>query len=368
MITQIQSRLKSLTLAAAAPLLAAGMLTGGMLAGAAPAAGQTNNLESEFDRALGTQSREPQTFAAQYESNFERRIAQLADGDRGRIGVYAVDLTTGKEVSVLADQRFPMASTSKVAIAAVFLAGVDKGRWSLSSEFPLLTRIKSKRFSSQRANTVSNRYVSGQKLIDLMISKSCNSCTDALLHIVGGPGAVNQWMQRTAGISNFELSRDIATLVRDDGEYDPAAWIDERDSASPRAMGLLLAGIYNGRWLTPRSRSVILNAMQATTTGRDRMKAALPVRANLAHKTGTLTRTASDIGFFRLDDGRTIAAAIYVTGQSANLTDEARNKRASRSKRDRRIADITRALYDGYAQQPGQNGGRQWTNGVWTGG
>ncbi len=350
----ILTPLKTLSLAAAASLLAF----------QAPASAQ-NNLEADFDSAFGTQQRAPQTFVAQYQGGFERQIAQLADGNRGRIGVYAVDLTTGKEVSVLADQRFPMASTSKVAVAATFLAGVDQGRWSLSSEYPLLTRIKSKRFSNQRANQVSSRYVSGQELIDLMISKSCNSCTDALLRVVGGPNAVNRWMRNQAGITDFELSRDIATLVRDDGEYDPADWIDPRDSATPRAMGQFLAGVYNGRWLSPRSRQVILNAMQATTTGRDRMKAALPMRANLAHKTGTLTRTASDIGYFRLDDGRTIAAAIYVTGQSPSMKVENGSrsmKLRARSSRDDRIAQITRALYNGYSSEGYRNNGRTWTN------
>jgi beta-lactamase class A len=356
--------LKTLTLAAT------GVAASALLALTTPALAQ-NNLEADFDSAFGTQQRAPQTFAAEYQGGFERVVAQLADGDQGRIGVYAIDLSTGREVSVLADQRFPMASTSKVAVAAVFLAGVDQGRWSLSSEYPLLTRIKSKRFSNQRANQVSNRYVSGQKLIDLMISKSCNSCTDALLRVVGGPEAVNRWMRNTAGIRDFELSRDIATLVRDDGEYDPAAWIDPRDSATPRAMGRFLAGIYNGRWLSRRSNNVILSAMTATTTGKKRMRAALPLRANLAHKTGTLSRTASDIGFFRLDDGRVVAAAIYVTGQSPSMKAENGNrslKLRARSSRDGRIAQITRALYDGFSQEARRGGGRVWTNAEQSGG
>ena len=50
---------------------------------------------------------------------------------------------------------------------------------------------------------------------------------------------VNAYM-RHAGIEGFDLTRDIATLVRDDGEYDPASMIDRRDSATPRAMGQLL--------------------------------------------------------------------------------------------------------------------------------
>lgn len=317
---------------------------------AMPSAAHAQYIEvaADFDATLGTEVRTPDDFVAIYDTNLERRVALAANGAKGRIGVYAVDLTTGEEISVLADQRFPLASTSKVAIAATFLAGVDEGRFSLTSEYPLLIRQRSARFSSARAPVKEGNYIPAHEHLGLMISKSCNSCTDALLRVVGGPKAVNEWMQE-AGFTEFELTRDIATLVRDDGEYDPVDGIDRRDTASPRTMGRLLAGIHGGRWLSPRSRAVLLQAMEETTTGRRRMNAVLPDSAALAHKTGTLSRTASDIGIFRLPDGRPIVASIYVTGQSANLVDEARNKRRARAQRDARIAEITRALYEGFA-------------------
>ena len=314
-----------------------------MAATAAPATAQSGrtDLEAAFDSALGTQLRKPQTYRADYTSPFEREIAMLADGAQGRIGVYAMDLSTGREVGVLEDQRFPMASTSKVAIAAVYLAGVDAGRWTLQSEWRLPRR--------------GGKYISAQRHIDLMISKSCNACTDALLQAVGGPQAVNRWM-RQAGIVDFELTRDIASLVRQDGRTDPASSIVLADSATPRAMGRFLAGIYQGRWLSPQSRRVILDAMAATTTGKDRMRSALPLSARLANKTGTLSRTASDIGIFHTPDGRTIVAAVYVTGQSMSLASENGNrgrKLQARRMRDGRIASITRALYNGFAQSGG---------------
>ena len=329
-----------------------------------PALAQADDLESSFDSAFGTDLREPESFAAVYADGFEERIAQLADGSNGRIGVYAVDLATGEEISVLGDMRFPMASTSKVAVAAAFLAGVDAGRWHLTNEYPLLIPVRSQKFSSDRAPVKQGNTVPAHELLSLMISKSCNSCTDALLKVVGGPEAVNRWMRVEAGIKDFELSRDIATLVRDDGEYDPVEWIDPRDSATPRAMGHLLAGLYQGRWLSEESRNVLIAAMEETTTGRNRMNAALPDAANLAHKTGTLSRTASDIGIFRLADGRAIAAAIYVTGQSANLVDERVNKRTARKKRDARIAEITEALYRGFSAKAGLIGDptRDWAS------
>ena len=302
----------------------------------ANAQNQQPDFESSFDSAFGTEMRSPTSFEAIYASNFEQQIADLADGSRGRIGVYAVDLSSGEEISVLADMRFPMASTSKVAVAAAFLAGVDNGKFSLTSEFPLLIPIRSKKFSSDKAPVKNGKYLPAHELISLMISKSCNSCTDALLKVVGGPDAVNSWVSKETGIEDFELSRDIATLVRDDGEFDPVEWVDPRDSATPRAMGQLLTGLYQGKWLSAESRDLLMAAMEQTTTGRRRMNAALPMEASLAHKTGTLSRTASDIGIFRLADGRAVAAAIYVTGQSANLADERRNKRTARKRRDAR--------------------------------
>lgn len=305
---------------------------------------------SSFDSMFGTQERTPKSFEAIYETGFEKRIALLADGDRGRIGVAAIDLATGQEISILGDQRFPMASTSKIAIAATFMEGVEQGRWSLTSEFPLLVPVSSKKYSSARAPVRNGDYMPASQLIEIMITRSSNSATDALLQAVGGPRAVNDWMRR-AGIGEFELTRDIATLVRDDGEHDPANHIDRRDSASPRAMVELLSGLYQGKWLNTQSRRVIIGAMERCVTGKRRIPALIPGAATVAHKTGSLNNTSSDIGIIRAPDGRAMALAIYVTGQG------------TRGEREARIAQIARGIYDGYVNQPANDNGRVWANG-----
>lgn len=308
-----------------------------MLAAWAPAFAQDQlaSFETSFDDTLGTQLRAPRDYTPRVDTVLEQRIAQLAESSRGRIGVAAIDLVSGHEVSILGDQRFPMASTSKIAIAATFLEGVDKGRWSLTSEFPLLLPVQSRPFSSAAAPVRRGQYMSALQLIDLMITRSSNPATDALLAAVGGPAAVNEWARR-AGIAEFELTRDIATLVRDDGEFDPASHIDGRDSATPRAMVQLLSGIHQGRWLSPASRNVLVGAMERCRTGTRRIPAMMPETVTVAHKTGSLNNTSSDVGILTMPDGRAIALAIYVTGQG------------SRDSRERRIASIARAIYDGY--------------------
>jgi beta-lactamase class A len=314
------------------------------LAAAAVAPAQAQTFEAAFDSALGTDVRAPRDFTPDYSNPLVAQIAQIADGSNGRIGVAAIDLSTGHEVAILGDQPFPMASTSKIAIAATYLEGVDQGRWSLTSEFPLMIPVASRPFSSAVAPVRPGQYMSARDLIELMITRSSNTATDALLAAVGGPAVVNDWARR-AGIQNFNLSRDIATLVRDDGEVNPAVQIDIRDSATPRDMARLLAGLYQGRWLSSASRDVIIGAMERCRTGTRRIPALMPDGAVVAHKTGTLSNTASDIGIITAPDGRSIAVAIYVTGQGG------------KANRDAKIASLARAIYDGYGESA-----RQWAN------
>ena len=320
-------------------------LTAALLAplSAAQAAG-TADIEAAFDRTFSAEQRAVTQSAPVYRDSFEAQLARLAEGSQGRIGVAAVDLATGRSLAVLGDQPFPMASTSKVAIAATFLEMVDAGRVRLSDMYPLMVPVPSRKFDGPVAPVRAGDYMTAEALIDLALTKSSNPATDALLAAVGGTAAVNGWMRRT-GNTGMRIDRDIATLVRDDGAVNPATTIDERDSATPNAMVRLLAGLYQGHWLSPASRHFLLATMERCQTGKRRIPGLMPQGTVIAHKTGTLSNTASDIGIINTPDGRAIAMAIYVTGQGG------------KPNRDWRIAEIARAIFDGYQQQGGTSMG-----------
>ncbi|HQA17540.1 MAG TPA: class A beta-lactamase [Novosphingobium sp.] len=279
---------------------------------------------------------QPRTFA----SGFEAQLYNAADASNGRIGVAVVDLTSGRTVSVLGDVPFPMASTSKVAIAATFLDGVDKGKWSLDDQFPVMLPVKSAKYSSDNAPVRPGKMMTGRQLIQYALIYSSNSATDGLLAAVGGPQAVNRWLA-SAGVEGMRIDRDIATLVRDDGEYNPATLIDSRDSATPLAMTELLSGLFQGKWLSPSSRAFLLSTMERCETGKRRMRALLPGDARVAHKTGTLNNTASDVGIIQAPDGHAYAVAIYVTGQGG------------KPNRDAKIAAIAQTIYFGNENHQG---------------
>ncbi len=314
-----------------------------------PASARADELQATFDTTFGTEVRAPQTFEAIYANGFQQRIAELADPSRGRIGVAAYDLSTGEEVMVLGDQLFPMASTSKIAVAATYLEMVEQGRFSLTSEFPLMLPVASAKFSSARAPVRQGNYMQAIDLIEIMITRSSNPATDALLAAVGGPAVVNDWVRRQ-GINDFSINRDIATLVRDDGEHDPVRHIDTRDAATPRTMVRLLAGLYRGDFLSEQSRQVLLSSMSRTVTGKRRIPAHMPMEARVSHKTGSLYNTSSDIGLIECPDGRVIAVAIYVTGQG------------TKPAREQKIAAIARALYDGFSVRAQQLPTQNWAS------
>lgn len=292
-------------------------------------------VQSAFDSAFGTERRAPRI----YDTALEKQIAALASADQGRIGVAAVDLSSGQTVQILGDQPFPLASTSKIAIVATFLEGVDKHRWKLTDLYPLMVPVPSRKFEGPVAPVRPGQKLMAQSLIDLALTRSDNQATDALLAAIGGPRVVNDWLRR-AGIRDFRIDRDIATLVRDDGAVDPALTIDQRDSTTPLAMIQLLSGLHQGKWLSDESREVLLGTMQRCVTGKRRIPALLPLDASVAHKTGSLHNTSSDVGIIQTPDGRSMAVAIYVTGQG------------SRSERENRIAALAKAIYDGYSSQP----------------
>ena len=239
-------------------------------------------------------------------SSLEQQLASLVSNTSADVGIAALDLSTGETVSIKGNTPFPMASTVKVAVAALYLAQVDHGRRSLD-------------------DTING--VSARRLMRRMLVHSDNRATDVLLNDLGGPRAVHDWLQDN-GISGLRVDRNIADLLRSKRDL----W-DRRDSSTPVAMIDLLSRIYKAELIKPESRNYLLDLMAQCQTGRNRMKALLPFGTPVEHKTGTLDGLTDDVGFITLPDGRRVAVAIFASGGRD---------------RPRTIAESARAIYDGF--------------------
>lgn len=239
--------------------------------------------------------------------SLEQQLASLVAGKSGEYGIAALDLHTGKTVSLNGDTAFPMASTVKLAVAAAYLSQVDFGRRTLDQS------IGGRRASS---------------LLEAMLIRSDNYATDLLISNLGGPKTVQQWVS-WHGLSGISIDRTIAQLLSDQRDLR-----DTRDSSTPLAMIELLKKIETGNVLKPQSRTYLQMLMARCITGSNRIRALLPAGTRVEHKTGTLTGLTDDVGFITLPDGRRIAIAIFARYGSD---------------RPRGIAEAARAIYDGFA-------------------
>lgn len=276
-----------------------------------------------------------------------QQLTMIAGSSDGRIGIAAADLDTGETIAYAGRNPFPMASTVKVAIAATYLAGVDRGRFNLDQLY-------------RRGRTV----ITARRLMELMLIRSDNGAADMLLHEVGGTEAINAWLKR-AGIRGLRMDRTIAKLVYDDrgrtgrpvqftmpqtpqevaqsltltedGEVDPAFVGDARDTSTPTAMIALLAKLHRGVLLSEHSTQYLFDVMARCVTGSHRIKAMLPAGTAVAHKTGTLAGVSDDVGIISLPNGHRLALAIFAKGMRSVAV------------RDRSIAQVARLLYDRFS-------------------
>ena len=236
----------------------------------------------------------------------EQQLNYLVAGKSADVGIAALDLNSGESISVKGQTPYPMASTVKIAVAAAYLTQVDYGRRSLLDTI-----------GKERA----------RDLMSKMLINSDNRATDALMRDLGGPAAIQSWLD-FHGFTGLQVDRNIAQLLKD-----PRDLWDRRDSSTPMAMVELLRRLDRGNLLSPKSRSILLNFMSQCKTGKNRMRALLPEGTRVEHKTGTLNGLSDDVGFVTLPDGRRIAIAIFTRGGSD---------------RPRTIAETARAVYDGF--------------------
>jgi len=236
----------------------------------------------------------------------ENQLSSLVSGASADVGIAALDLNTGEGLSIKGDTPFPMASTVKVAIAALYLSQVDHHQKTLD-------------------DTIQG--VPVRTLMNKMLIHSDNRAADILFKDVGGPTAVHHWLKQN-DIEGVRVDRTIAQLLADKRDL----W-DRRDSSTPKAMVELLRRIYKGELISPQSRNYLLGVMAKCETGKNRMKWLLPAGTAVEHKTGTLNGLADDVGFITMPDGHRIIVAIFARG-GAN--------------RPQTIAEAARTIYDGF--------------------
>jgi len=291
-------------------------------------------------------------------------MQRIVENFPGRIGVYAEHLESGIAAGVDPDSAYGMASTYKVPILVEMMARVEAGEWSLDMSIDLTVRDQHIGSGLLADLWAPGLTLSLKNLATMMIILSDNSATDMLIDRVGAAEVTAR--MRSLGLEKIRVDRTTLELILDYNgiDYEPVAeaslqeiteyrdqvsmspeevaaarerfYEGPEDMATARDMTALLITIAEGHALKPESCDVILEILERTRTGANRLRGLLPPGTRLAHKTGTIGRILDDVGIIHLPDGLGRVAISVFT-----FADEPDGERAEAA-----IADLARSVYD----------------------
>ena len=242
------------------------------------------------------------------------RLARLERERDARVGVYALDTGTGREVSYRAGERFAYASTIKALAAGAVLSDLTTAELS--------QRLRWTEADLVEYSPVTELHVEDgltvRQVIDAAITVSDNTAGNLLFDVVGGPAALDAALVEDVADATTEV-------VRREPELNTAVPGDPRDTTTPEALATALGEYVLGDALPRADRRLLENTLRRTETGDALIRAGVPRSWRVGDKTGSAAYgTRNDVAILRPPGRAPILLAVLTTHDSAEAaTDDA---------------------------------------------
>lgn len=231
-------------------------------------------------------------------------IKMRSDEFSGEVGIFIKDMWTGKTIRINSEKMFPSASLVKIPIMAAVFQAEEDGLLEFSDEIMLRWRHKVWAKHGLYKKRVGTKYTT-LDLVKRMIITSDNTATNMLVEKLGF-GYINRNFVNF-GLSNTDLRRGIMELKwRKRG-------IDNYTTAED--MAFLLEEIYHKRLVTRKASGKMLDILKMQRVN-DRIPYLLPDNIDIAHKTGSLRDTISDVGIVFTSKGDFIICVLTLNSQN----------------------------------------------------
>jgi beta-lactamase class A len=229
-------------------------------------------------------------------------IADLEQANRVRIGLFAMNVTSGRTVGNRAQESFAVCSTFKAYAAARVLQMIQDGELTLDRRvFVDPADIVA---NSPRTQPRAGGEMTLEKLCQAAVQVSDNTAGNLLLKTIGGPPAVTAFAR--------SISDDRTRLDRWETELNSALPGDPRDTSAPEAIGGGYRDLLTGDALAPAQRQQLEDWMRANETSS--IRAGLPPRWTSADKTGSGDYgSTNDIGVAYGPEGQRVLLSIMTT-------------------------------------------------------
>ncbi|WP_159976257.1 MULTISPECIES: class A beta-lactamase [unclassified Novosphingobium] len=195
----------------------------------------------------------------------------------GRLGAYILDPARGSGVGWRENERFAHCSSFKMSLAAMVLAGAERGEIDLDEVL---------RWSAQDLlshSPVTSGAVDGglpvKALAHATLVTSDNTAANVLLRRFGGPVQLTHFWR--------SLGDTVSRLDRYEPELNQIPAGSEFDTTTPAAMAATVARLLLGDRLSPQGRGTLKSWMIEVETGSDRLRSGFPADWISGDKTGT---------------------------------------------------------------------------------
>jgi beta-lactamase class A len=229
----------------------------------------------------------------------EAQIAGLEQANGVSIGLFAVDLASGRTLTNRAQESFAVCSTFKGYAAARVLQMVEHGELTLDRR--VFVDPADVVANSPRTQPRAGGEMTLDELCQAALQVSDNTAGNLLLKTIGGPQAITAFA-RSIGDGRTRLDRW-------ETELNSAVPGDPRDTSTPEAIGGGYRALLDGDALALAQRQHLQDWMRANETSS--LRAGLPPQWTSFDKTGSGDYgSTNDIGIAAGPDGRRVLLAI----------------------------------------------------------
>ncbi|MFN8493464.1 MAG: serine hydrolase [Caldilineaceae bacterium] len=260
-----------------------------------------------------------------------------------QMGVAVKHLESGEEVTIDADQPFPLCSVFKIPVLVEAFHQMDQGRFTLEDRWEL-TLAEKNLPSGILVFLQDGLMPTVRDLLTLMIIISDNTATDMIMHRLGA-GKVTQYMHEL-GLTDIHVPmtvRDIFNDIMGEAGSDPRLAVTnldkpqpegtsnrsgrayslgpDNDVGTPRALNRLNELIFRGEILNRTACDQMLHILLQQQLSQ-RLPRFLPEGMPFAHKTGTLSGIRNDSGILYCNDHSHVAVTVFSTWDAAAVKND----------------------------------------------
>ncbi|MFB5674219.1 class A beta-lactamase [Paenibacillus terreus] len=224
---------------------------------------------------------------------------QLESKFDARLGVYALDTGTGKELAYREDERFAYASTFKALAAGAILRQATDDDLNKVIKYTKDDLVTYSPITEQHVDTG----MTLSEICDAAIRYSDNTAGNLLLKELGGPEGFEKAMR--------EIGDTVIMPERYETELNEAVPGDTRDTSTPKAFVQSLKVLAVDDSMPADKQELLIDWMKRNTTGDELIRAGVPEGWEVGDKTGAASYgTRNDLAIVWPPDREPIIIAV----------------------------------------------------------